>query len=175
MTERFAAEADRLAEGAETLSREIAQDAIFAGREALRALHIDGDLVKINLFEQTNIVGDADQIRMAMEALQEDLEAEMQVIAGSNALLNLASVTEHGVDTKIMAGGKVYDDALIYQAEFIDTGALPTGVAMTGLAGEAVAFLADGMLEAAPVADEIVPTSESEFAGHADVMQTALT
>ncbi len=147
---------------------------MFAGREALRVLQIDGDLAKINLFEQTNIMGDADQIHLAMETLRDKLEAEMKLIAGSNALVNLATVIERGVDSKIMAAGNVYDDALIYQAGLIDTDAMPNGVALSALANEAIAFLADGMIEPEPLEDEIVPTGSSEGTAHVDVMQTAL-
>ncbi len=176
MREAFAATAESLAEGVETIAREVAQDALFAGKEALRVLQIDGDFAKINIFEQTNIVGDADQIRLEMQALRERLEAEMKLIAGSNALVNLATVTEYGVNSKIMAGGHVYDDAFIYQAELIDTDLAPSGVAVSALAKEAVAaFLSDDMLTSTAVTDEIVPTDNVDASSHLDVMQTALT
>ena len=175
MTEAFAATAEQLAEGAETIAREVAQDALFAGKEALRVLQIDGDLTKLNILQQTNIVGDADQIRLEMHALRDQLEAEMKLIAGSNALVNLATVMKHGVDSKIMAGGHVYDDAFIHQAELFDIDAAPSGVAVSGLAKEAVAaFLSDDMVALAETTDEIVPTSNYEST-HLDVMQTALT
>ena len=175
MTEAFAATAESLAEGAETIAREVAEDALFAGKEALRVLQIDGDLAKLNLFEQTNIVGDADQIRLEMQALRDRFEAEMKLIAGSNALVNLATATEYGVDSTVMAGGQVYDDALIHQAELFDVDAAPNGVAMSALANEAVAaFLSDDMLKATEVTNAIAPTEDYGSSPQLDVMQTAL-
>ncbi len=175
MAENFAAAAEDLANGAETLAREVAQDAMFAGQEALRALQIDGDLIRINLFEQTNIVGDADQIRLEMEELQQTLGDQIQLIAGSNALMNIASITEHGVDSKIMAAGQVYDDALIHQAELIDTEAMPSGVTLAGLSSEAIAaFVSDSMLDVDHIIAEVVPTANFDASSHVDVMQSVL-
>lgn len=175
MTEKFAATAQKLAEGAETISREVAQDAMFAGKEALRILQIDGDLAKVNLFEQTNIVGDADQIRLEMLALRDQLETEMKLIAGSNALVNLATAIEHGMDSKVMAGGHVYDDAFIHQAELFDTDSAPSGVKLSALANEAVAaFLSEDMTKLPALEDEIVPQGNYEAPSQVDVMQTVL-
>jgi hypothetical protein len=176
MREAFAAAAEKLAVGAETIAQDVAQDALFAGKEALRVLQVDGNLAKINIFEQTNIVGDADQIRLEMHALRDRLEAEMKLIAGSNALVNLATATEYGVDSKIMAAGHVYEDAFIHQAELIDNNATPSGVAVSALANEAIAaFLSEDMLTSAADIDAIVPTGHVDAASHLDVMQTALT
>ena len=174
MTEAFAATAETLAEGAETIAREVAQDLMFAGKEALRVLQVDGSLAKINVFEQTNIVGDADQIRLEIAALRDQLEGEFQLIAGSNALVNLASAIEHGVDSTIMAGGRVYDDAFIHQAELFDVDAGPSGVKLSGLANEAIAaFLTEDTI-AAELGDGIAPTANYEAPSQVDVMQTAL-
>lgn len=176
MQESFAATAQSLAEGAQTIAREVAQDALFAGKEALRVLHVDGDLVKLNLFEQTNILGDADQIRLESQTLRDRIEGAMKLVAGSNALVNLAMVTEQGVDSEVMTAGHVYDDAFIHQAGLFETDAVPDGVAMAGLANEAIAaFLSDDMLTAAELTDQVVPTSNHEAFSQLDVMQTALT
>lgn len=175
MTENFATTAEELANGAETIAHETAQDALFAGKDALRVLKIEGDLAKINLFEQTNIVGDSDQVRLEMAAMRDKFDAQMKVVAGSNALVNVASITELGVDSDIMVGGQIYDDAFIHQAELFDTDAIPTGVALTGLANEAVAaFLADNVQNTGDYTDEITPISNYEGTSQLDVMQTAL-
>ena len=171
LTEKFAEAAQDLAEGAETIAREVAQDALFKGTEMLRVLQIDGDFITLNSLKQTNILGDADQIHLAMESLAEALQTKL--VAGSNALLNLASVEEHGIDSVIMAGGQVYSDALLYQAELIELDAAPTGVGLSSLAGEAVAFLADGMIDETSEGS-IAPTSGAEGPADLDVMQTML-
>ena len=108
-------------------------------RVHLRVLQIDGDLIKLNLFEQENIIGDADQMRLDMQRMQEGFAAQAQIVTGSNALINIATVTESGVDSIIMAGGTVYDDALIHQADWFDTDAPADGVLMAGLTNDAVA------------------------------------
>jgi hypothetical protein len=102
MKENLARTAEELAAGAETLAREVAQDAVFQGTETLRALQIDGSFVTANLLKQENMVGDADRIELEMEALRDDLQAE--VVAGSNALVNLASIEKFGIDSKDHGG-----------------------------------------------------------------------
>ncbi|MBU3030615.1 hypothetical protein [Paracoccus marinaquae] len=175
MKQSFAKTAEDLSNGADELARDVTQDALFAGKEALRALQIDGDLIKMNIIEQITVMGDADQIRLEMQALRDKIDAEMKVIAGSNALLNITSVNELGMDSTIMAGGQIYDDALIHQAELFDTDATPTGVAMTDLTNEAVAaFLSDSILEVAEVSDGIAPMIDYDGVSQLDVMQTAL-
>ncbi len=73
-------------------------------------------------------------------------------------------------------GGDVYSEALLYQADLIDTDADPLGVALPALANEAVAFLADNMI--GPETDttndtEIIATPPENSAGP-DLMQTML-
>lgn len=172
MKEAFAEAAADLAAGAETIGREIAQDALFAGTAFLRVLQIDGDWVTANVLEQINHIGDADRIREEMEAKGADLQAKL--IAGANALVNLASIEKTGLDSKIMAAGQVYEDAMLYQAELIEETALPTGVNMTPLVNEAVAFLAEGLVQP-PSAEEIREAAHDvDLPGDSDVMQTML-
>lgn len=175
MAAPFAAAADDLAQGMNTLDGDVVGDEMFAGKDALQVLQIDGDLVKLNLFEQENIIGDADQLRLDMQRIGEDCAAQAKVVAGSNALVNIATVTESGVDSIIMASGTVYDDALIHQAEWFDTDARAEGVKMAGLTNDAVAaFLRDH----APVSDDagnaIAPTTAYDDASNLDVMQGVL-
>ncbi|GGF81127.1 hypothetical protein GCM10011402_37190 [Paracoccus acridae] len=175
MSKSFADAADDLAAGRDTHMRDLTQDQLFAGQEILRALQIDGDLVKINLFEQENIVGDADQLRLDMQRMREEFGDQVKVIAGSNALVNLASITETGVDSTIMAGGKVYDDALIHQAEWFDTDAPDGGAQMAGLTKEAIAaFLTDDLARIDPASEGIMPTESYDHGSNLDVMQGVL-
>ena len=124
-------------------------------------LFIDGDYTTVNWIEQTNILGDSDQVYLAMEGIQAATGAEVNVVSGSNAVINMASIQEYGVESTVMVGGQVYDDALLYQAELIDTDADPLGVNMPALASEAVAFLADDMMstDTGPVDVPITPTA----------------
>ena len=174
MTEAFAEAAEELAAGAETIAREVAQDALFKGTEMLRVLHIDGDFAKVNLLKQTNTFGDADQVHLAMAHLLEDMEAGVSVITGSNALANIATVEEFGVDSTIMAAGQVYDDALLYQAELIESDAVPTGVGLSALTNEAVAFLAEDMIGRDAAADAETEGVDTGSSPDLDVMQIML-
>ena len=176
MQENFADALEDLAEGLEDLTEDLTQDGLFAGLEALSVLYISGDLMSITSISQTSIVGDADQVALALEDFVEDHEDEIEVITGSNVLINEAFIQDFGLDSVVMAGGEVYDDALLYQAELIDTDADPLGVQISELANEAVAFLADDMLiPELPEGHDIYgdpAAGEFEGAPTADVMQT---
>lgn len=163
----FAQAGRDLAGGALTISGDVAQSDYFAGIPFLNVLYIAGDLITITAVAQTNIVGDADQVGVAFDGLADASDGPLTVTAGSNAAVNIALIMEYGMDSIIMVGGEVYDDVLLYQAELIDTGADPLGVTPTPLANEAVAFLADDMMEEAPVPDSI-------FAGQSDISSTSV-
>lgn len=170
----FEAATQSLADGAENISSDLAQQSVFEGTEVLRVLYIEGDLTTLNLIEQTNVLGDSDQVHLALENFETSTGTEATVISGSNALINRTSVTEYGTDSTVLVGGDVYSDALIYQADLIDTDADPLGVTVNDLASEAVAFLADGMIEGEQ--PEVLVPEPSLLNGSTspDVMQTML-
>lgn len=175
MTKSFEAAAADMAAGRAGHLDSLAHDKLFAGQDMLRALQIDGDLVKLNIFEQENIIGDADQLRLDMQRMRDDFAAELKMVTGSNALVNIALLKDVGVDSTIMAGGKVYDDALIHQAEWFDTDALANGVKMAGLTNDAVAaFLRGDLARIEDAADSIRPTESHDQGHNLDVMQTML-
>lgn len=171
MSENFEAQLDAFAEGSEDLSDDVVQDDLFLGIDGLRVLYITGDLVQVTAVSQTNVVGDQDQVALALEEFAGDLDS-VNVVTGSNALINDTTFTEIGFDSVIMAGGDVYDDALLYQAELIDTDAAPNGVDLDALATEAVAFLADDMLTPEMTEDELQSIVIPSTADDVDVMQT---
>ncbi|HEY9037754.1 MAG TPA: type I secretion protein ATPase [Roseovarius sp.] len=175
MTSSFAGASDSLAGGAKTIGSDVAHDPLFEGVDLLRVLYIEGDLTTANWLEQTNVMGDSDQVHLALDDFLAATGASADVIAGSNALINLASISQYGTDSTVMVGGDVYDDALLYQAELIDTDADPLGVGMPALAPAAVAFLADDMLgpEGAQIDTPIQPTAP-EAQESPDLMQTML-
>ena len=175
MQDNFAKAAEGLAEGGTALGGGVARDSLFEGVETLRVLYIEGDFLTLNRIDQTNILGDSDQVHLALENFEATTGAQATVTAGSNALVNLAAINEFGVDSTIMVGGEVYDDALLYQAELIDTDAAPTGVDLPALASEAVAFLADDMLTPDPgEADGAIVATAAESNASSDIMQTML-
>jgi hypothetical protein len=101
----------------------------------------------------------------------------VEVIAGSNLLANTATIHDGGLDSVVMAGGDIYTDALIHQAELVSPDASPTGVAQAAqpaLASEAVVFLADGMIDAPGVAEANLAPAAMDGGG-VDLMQTMLS
>ena len=161
--------------GSGTISADVAQSDYFAGIPFLNVLYISGDLITITSIEQTNIVGDADQVGVAFAELEQAVDGPLEVTTGSNAVVNIASIMEYGMDSTIMVGGEVYDDVLLYQAELIETDADPLGVAQTPLANEAVAFLAEDMVEGEPVTDSVFAGQIETSTSSVDVMGGVVT
>lgn len=181
-----------LAEGAEEVSDEVEHNDLFEGTELLRVLYVGGDLTTVNVVIQNNVLGDVDQLNVAhaaieaaqnleglAESITADVEAEIEIITGSNAQANVALLNDFGVDSTVMAGGDFYSDALIHQADLIDTDAIPDGVELAGLVNEAVAFLADDLVaDLSTLSDDIIAgtnASMTDIAGTADIMQTVLS
>ncbi|PTR12540.1 hypothetical protein [Cereibacter azotoformans] len=152
----------------------ILADPLFAGFETLNLLHVKGDLIKLNVIEQVNVLGDADQLHMALGTLSALEGAQVSIVTGSNAQLNLAHVLDDGIDSTVMAAGGGYSDALIHQAGLVDLEAPPGGVMLAPVVSEAIAFLVDGMIDPIPEL-EIAPVAGlPDMPGSLDVMQTAL-
>ena len=172
MQDNFETALDELEDGLEELDEDVAHDDLFFGIEGLRALYINGDLIKVTAVSQTNIIGDQDQVLAAMEDFEREADDVLEIVTGSNVLTNSTVIEDVGFDSVVMASGEVYDDALLYQAEFIDTDAAPTGVELTSLANEAVAFLAEDMLLPELDEDSFDGSTSPIGSDSADVMQT---
>ncbi len=173
MQANFAAAGDDLAAGG-SIGTAVAHDSVFEGTDILRVLYISGDATTINLVDQTNILGDSDQVHLAMDNFQSSTGADISITTGSNVTANLASISQFGTDSTVMVGGDTYDDALIYQAGFIDTDANPNGVALPALANEAVAFLAEDMIGTEAPEDLGIHPTAIDAAHTPDVMQSML-
>jgi len=189
MTANFSDALDQFALGVKDVTSAVTHDALFAGTDLLRVLYIKDDFVTVTIAEQTNVMGDVDQVNIAQMAVANAAAAaagasgkQVSVVAGSNAQVNIATVQDFGLDSVVMAGGENYSDALIHQAGFLDPDGIPDGVQMasdvTALVNEAVAFLSDDMLgthitEATHAAITATQT-ETDTAGQSDVMQTVL-
>lgn len=120
----------------------------FEGIGTLNVLYITGDYLTVSMISQTNILGDSDQVATMIQNAGKTQGAAVEIHTGANALVNLATIHTGGLDSEIQVAGDYYSDALLYQANFIDADAAdPYGAnGPTGLASEAVLFLADGML-----------------------------
>ncbi|ABL72401.1 hypothetical protein [Paracoccus denitrificans] len=160
------------AAGEVALPQSVLDDPAFQGLGVVRVLHVKGDMVSVNVIRQTNVLGDADQI----EVYRDDLLAgggEIGVVSGSNLLVNAAVIAEFGVDATIHSGGEVYSDALLHQAELVMTDDPLMPAPPSGLASEAVLFLAEGMLGEDDADAGFVPIGANADVP-ADIMQTVL-
>ncbi|MCP1167244.1 hypothetical protein [Limimaricola litoreus] len=167
-----------LTEGAEALGREVLGLDLFEGVELLKVLLIEGDFITANWIDQINILGDQDQVEILKAAIAALPEA--QIVTEANLLANLASISKKGIDSQIMAEGESYSDALLHQAGFVEENAPAPGAGLTELASEAVAFLADGMIETAVAELEAGHAAVDSglaamSASQADLMQTMLS
>lgn len=131
-------------------------DPSFEGIGTLNVLYITGNAFSVQMIDQTNILGDSDQVAvLAADTVLLD-GASVTVVTGANALGNLATINPMGVDSTIHVAGDHYSDAMLYQANFIENDGADVYQDMGpgALTNEAVLFLADGMLgedDAAPL------------------------
>lgn len=170
------AAASMLDSGGDDVPGALKSEEVFQDIEVLKVLYISGNLIDLQVVDQTNILGDADQVALAMATVQSATGVNAELTTGSNALLNNARLADNGIDSTVYMGGEGYSDALLYQAELVDYGNPLDGLdgSATDLASEAVVFLAEGMTgEAEAGPDDAVPLPDYGEAP-ADVMQTML-
>ncbi|WP_377186388.1 type I secretion protein [Ruegeria meonggei] len=117
---------------ADALEDALMNDPMFAGTELVRVLKIEGDLLQVNIIEQTTILQDQDDI--SLTGLNAD---EASVLGAGNAVLNTASINKAGIDSVVMAQEGEYSDLLLHQASLID---VPEEDSVE-IANEAIAFL----------------------------------
>lgn len=134
------------ANGDGTISPELLSDEAFAGLQGLRVLYISGDLINLQYIRQTNILGDSDQIALAMDAIAPNLDADWTIETGSNALLNNATIIDLDSVGKTYVGGEQYSQETLYQAELISGQPDFGNPDPDALVNEAVLFLDDSML-----------------------------
>ncbi|TMV08919.1 type I secretion protein [Ruegeria sediminis] len=124
----------------EALEQALLSDPMFAGMEQMRVLKIDGSLLQVNIVEQITKLSDQDDVHLLGGGAN-----AAAVVAGSNAMLNSASITKLGVDSVVMANSEEYSDLLLHQASLMDTPEDEAGG--DELVNEAIAFLMeDGQL-----------------------------
>ena len=92
LSNKYLALANDLADGGNSLSKGVLADDAFTGLEGLRVLYINGDLLNLQYIKQTSILGDSDQIALAMDQLKPHLDADWSLSTGGNALINHAVI-----------------------------------------------------------------------------------
>jgi hypothetical protein len=118
-------------------------DPMFAGSGTLRVLHIEGDFINVQSIRQTNILGDADQLALAMHRSGFFDQSDWSVTTGNNALVNYASIADLDSLGKTYVGGNQYSQELLVQADIISTAPELGWQSPDALVNEAVAFLAN--------------------------------
>lgn len=143
-----------LANGDGELPDALLNDPAFAGLAGLRVLYISGDLINLQYIRQTSIVGDNDQIALAMDAVIPNLDADWTVETGGNALINNAAILDLDSLGSTYVGGEQYSQETLIQAELISSQPDLGSQDPTLLASEAVLFLDETMLD-----DNLEPSS----------------
>lgn len=144
LPDAYKAFADSLALGGKGAAGDVLNDAAFADLGVLKVLYISGDLIKLNYISQTNILGDSDQIALAMNAIHPVADADWTLSTGNNALINVAAISDLDSLGKTYVGGEQYSQDVLIQAEFISASPDLLGARdPNALVNEAVAFLVD--------------------------------
>jgi hypothetical protein len=136
--------------GGRDLPHGILTDSAFAGMAGLRVLYISGDLLNIQYISQTNVVGDSDQIALAMNAINPHAEATWSISTGGNALINNAAIADLDALGRTYVGGEQYSQETLFQSGLISSHPEWAAHDPDALVNEAVAFLDDSMLDADP-------------------------
>ena len=141
----------------------------------MRVLYVGGSILDLKYVKQTNILGDSDQVALAMEQVGSGHpEADWEIETGSNALVNVAVIVDVDSMGKTYVGGDHYSDEILIQAELVSPNDSLGGQNPDVLVNEAVAFLGDDL--AGPDGGEPTDIGASHHvdAPQADVMQTVL-
>ena len=161
------------ANGDHTLSSDVLNDSAFQGLAGLRVLYISGNIYDLQYVQQTNVLGDADQVALAMNAAQPNIDGNWSITTGSNALVNSAQIIDADPAAKTYAGGGHYSDDMLVQTDIIRTDHMLESANADHLVNEAVAFLSDDMI--APHQDDSVSHLRNPtdiHPGYNDIMQS---
>ena len=161
-------------EGNRVMPEGFGSDSAFGGLDMLSVLVVTGSVYDLHYIRQTNVVGDTDLVAAAEAATLgggAPSGADWGISTGQNALVNTATI----VDTDSLgdiayAGGDVYSDAILIQAEFLATEEDGPDALVT----EAIAFLSADEVGEVLTADEGIAATPSD--SHlSDVMSSVLT
>jgi len=150
-------------------------DPAFASSGPLRVLYIDGDMINVQYIRQTNLLGDADQLALAMHESGFFENSDWNIETGKNALINLAAINDLDSLGVTYVGGNQYSQDLLVQADIISTSPELGWQNPDALVNEAVAFLSDTSDSHDPGGD--YPDSQIEllpYDQHGDGVQSML-
>ncbi len=173
MTEAYEQASDAVADGNTDIGS-VRNDDAFEHSEVLRVLYVSGSVLDVQIVEQINVLGDADQIAWASETVQSADGADVSITTGQNEVINLAAVTDAGIDSTIYTSEGAYTESFLYQADFISEDDPLQLTNTDALANEAVVFLADGMITPDTDTDDVSINTPPPSETAVDIMQTIL-
>lgn len=122
-------------------------DDAFLGLSGLRVLYVSGSIYDLQYISQMNVLGDADEVALAMHTAAAGRDADWSVVTGSNALINAAAIVDLDANSKSYVGGEQYSYELLIQTDIIKTDPLVASGNADALVNEAVAFLGDDVAD----------------------------
>lgn len=169
----YARTLDNFANGDHTLSSGVLNDSAFQGLAGLRVLYISGSIYNLQYVQQTNVLGDSDQVALAMNAAHPTIDGNWSITTGSNALVNSAQIIAADPASKTYVGGDHYSDEMLVQTDIIRTDHVLQSANADHLVNEAVAFLSDDMIAPHPP-DAVSHLTDplNVHPGHNDIMQS---
>lgn len=140
MPDHYAEAIAKFADGDTAMPAGFSSGKDFEGFGALKVLYVSGSLYDLRYIEQKNILGDADFVAVQKaNALAGAFGKNWDVDTGSNSLANIAQIKDFDtLGNKAYAGGNIYSDAILIQADLLGSGNPVHG---QGLVSEIVAFL----------------------------------
>lgn len=173
MNDIFQTASDRVMDGNTDIGS-ARDDTAFEHSEVLRVLYITGDVIDVQVLEQVNVLGDADQVAWASETVQHQDGADVSVTTGENELINMASVVDAGIDSTIYTAEGAYTESFLYQADFISEEDPLLAADTDLLTGEAFLFLADGLLAPEEEGEDSLIAAAPPAETSVDIMQSVL-
>lgn len=175
MPEHISAAATSLAAGGRDMPAGFGQDGVFEGLGALRVLYVAGDVYDMRFLQQTNVLGDADLVKLQQaKLLGENPATDWDINTGANALINKATIIDvDGIGNTAYVAGNHYSDSILIQANILASD--PVANMGGALVPEVIAFLDhdiplgladDGPFSSATISSDGPPV---------DIMQTLLT
>lgn len=143
MTSDYQKAIDNLAAGKQDIPSGVLHDDAFAGIGVLRVLYVSGDILNLQYVSQTNILGDSDQVALAMDQYLAHPDANWTITTGNNQLVNYAGIVDNDGTIKTYVGGEHYSDEVLIQANIISSEPDLGSQDPNALVNEAVAFLGD--------------------------------
>lgn len=176
LTNDYRAALDNCATGTNDMPEGVLHDEAFAGLSLLRVLYVSGNVCDLQYVSQTNVLGDGDEVALAMNEAAAVAGADWTVSTGSNVLVNSASIFDLDTTGKTYVGGEQYSDELLIQSDIIRTDQVAGARDADALVNEAVVFLGDGLLGADHLNSygDIGDAGAAQPAYH-DIMQTVVS